>query len=78
MQLLLGLPFLTTFPFEYLKSSFDLGRVFTFKWTVNFKFLSEEVFVSKLLSIALLRATITGRLCYAVLCYAMLYYALRC
>ena len=34
---MLALPFLTTYPVEYLKGAFDLGRVFMFKWTVNFK-----------------------------------------
>ena len=37
VQLVLALPFLTTYPVEYLKGAFDLGRVFMFKWTVNFK-----------------------------------------
>ena len=34
---MLALPFLTTYPVEYLKGAFDLGRVFMFKWTVNYK-----------------------------------------
>jgi hypothetical protein len=59
-QLLLGYPFLSTFPYEYLKGSFDLGRVFMFKWTVNFKFLPEEYFVSKPHAISLLLLTIAG------------------
>eukprot|EP00616_Rhizochromulina_sp_CCMP1243_P003480 CAMPEP_0118995314 /NCGR_PEP_ID=MMETSP1173-20130426/58275_1 /TAXON_ID=1034831 /ORGANISM="Rhizochromulina marina cf, Strain CCMP1243" /LENGTH=281 /DNA_ID=CAMNT_0006946651 /DNA_START=7 /DNA_END=849 /DNA_ORIENTATION=- len=58
IQLALGLPFLTTYPLEYLKGAFDLGRVFMFKWTVNWKFLSPEVFVSKELALCLLAATI--------------------
>lgn len=43
VQLVLGLPFLTTYPLEYISQSFDLGRVFMHKWTVNLKFLPEEV-----------------------------------
>eukprot|EP01035_Chromulina_nebulosa_P022481 gene22481-29110_t len=58
-QLLLGFPFLSTYPVEYINRSFDLGRVFMFKWTVSYKFLSEEVFISKSLSIALLAFTVT-------------------
>lgn len=43
VQIALAWPFLTTYPVEYLKGSFDLGRVFLFKWTVNWRFLPEEV-----------------------------------
>lgn len=53
-QLLLGLPFLATFPSEYLSRSFEFSRVFTFIWTVNWKFLPEEIFTHPLLSISLL------------------------
>jgi len=54
IQVLLGLPFLLTYPVAYLHRSFELGRVFMYKWTVNFKFLNEETFVSKSLSVHLL------------------------
>lgn len=60
LQLLLGFPFLITFPKEYLTRSFELNRVFMYKWTVNFKFLSEEIFLKKYLSILLLVLTISG------------------
>jgi alpha-1,3-mannosyltransferase len=46
-QLILGAPFLTTYPVSYLRKAFELDRVFFYKWTVNFKFLPEEVFLSK-------------------------------
>lgn len=36
-QLLLGIPFLTTYPVSYLRKAFELDRVFLFEWTVNFK-----------------------------------------
>jgi len=58
VQVVLGWPFLTTFPVAYLTRAFDLGRVFLYKWTVNFKFLPEDVFVSRPLSVALLLATV--------------------
>jgi alpha-1,3-mannosyltransferase len=61
-QLILGYPFLSTYPMEYLKNSFDIGRVFMFKWTVNFKFLPEDIFVSKPLSVGLLLLTVLGKL----------------
>lgn len=56
-QLLLGAPFLLQHPVAYVSRSFELGRVFKFEWTVNLKFLSEDAFVSPLLSIALLALT---------------------
>jgi alpha-1,3-mannosyltransferase len=62
VQLALGLPFLLTFPKEYLIRSFDLGRVFMHKWTVNFKFVPEDIFVSKPFSLALLILTVAGKL----------------
>ena len=31
----------------YLKQAFDLGRQFMYKWTVNWKFVPEEIFLSK-------------------------------
>lgn len=50
IQALLGIPFLVEYPYEYLSKSFEFGRVFTYIWTVNWKFLSEDVFVGPLLS----------------------------
>jgi len=44
-QVALAIPFLASHPFSYLKGAFDLGRVFIFKWTVNWRFLPEEVFL---------------------------------
>ncbi|CAM9928562.1 unnamed protein product [Pylaiella littoralis] len=58
VQLLLGAPFLSRHPVAYISRSFELGRVFKFEWTVNFKFLSEAAFVSPVLSIALLALTV--------------------
>lgn len=54
VQLILGAQFLMSYPVSYLRKAFELDRVFTYKWTVNWKFLSMEVFNSKALSIALL------------------------
>ncbi len=47
LQVLLGLPFLHVAPWEYVRSSFDFGRAFLFKWTVNWRFMGEELFLSK-------------------------------
>ena len=53
-QLVLGAPFLLRHPVSYLRKAFELDRVFFFKWTVNFKFLPEELFLSKEWAIFLL------------------------
>lgn len=54
LQLILGLPFLISNPYSYLKGSFDIGRVFEHKWTVNYRFLSRDIFENRILHIALL------------------------
>lgn len=36
-QLVLGAPFLITYPISYLRKAFELDRVFFYKWTVNWK-----------------------------------------
>ena len=38
-QLLVGLPFLFNYPVNYIIGAFNLGRVFLYKWTVNFRYL---------------------------------------
>lgn len=58
LQLLLGAPFLLHHPVAYVSRSFELGRVFKFEWTVNFKFLNEATFVSPVLSVVLLALTV--------------------
>uniref|UniRef100_A0AAV1UWW6 dolichyl-P-Man:Man5GlcNAc2-PP-dolichol alpha-1,3-mannosyltransferase n=1 Tax=Peronospora matthiolae TaxID=2874970 RepID=A0AAV1UWW6_9STRA len=46
IQIALGYPFLKHNWWGYVNQAFDLSRVFTFKWTVNWRFLDEETFVS--------------------------------
>lgn len=55
-QIILGLPFLRHNWFNYLHKAFELSRVFTYEWTVNWKFLPEDIFVSKQLALGLLCA----------------------
>ncbi|KAI0709420.1 glycosyltransferase family 58 protein [Earliella scabrosa] len=45
-QAVLGAPFLFAHPRTYLKYAFEFSRVFLFKWTVNWRFLGEDVFLS--------------------------------
>ncbi|KAM6414565.1 dol-P-Man:Man(5)GlcNAc(2)-PP-Dol alpha-1,3-mannosyltransferase [Rhynochetos jubatus] len=60
LQVILGLPFLLVNPVGYLTRSFDLGRQFQFKWTVNWRFLPEEVFQHRAFHITLLLAHLAG------------------
>ena len=68
IQLVTGYPFLSTYPVEYITRAFDLGRVFEYKWTVNFKFLPENLFVSKPLALSLLGFTLLGEF-YRIYCF---------
>lgn len=56
VQILLGLPFLWSYPVAYLSNAFNLGRVFIHFWSVNFKFVPEAIFVSKEFALILLFA----------------------
>ncbi|XP_076196767.1 dol-P-Man:Man(5)GlcNAc(2)-PP-Dol alpha-1,3-mannosyltransferase [Aptenodytes patagonicus] len=60
LQVVLGLPFLLVNPVGYLTRSFDLGRQFQFKWTVNWRFLPEEVFQNRAFHAILLLAHLAG------------------
>ena len=37
VQLILGAPFLLSYPTSYIRKAFELDRVFFYKWTVNWK-----------------------------------------
>ncbi|XP_012283509.1 lethal(2)neighbour of Tid protein [Orussus abietinus] len=54
VQIILALPFLITNPIAYIKYAFNFGRVFEFKWTVNWRFLPEAVFLHPYFHISLL------------------------
>jgi alpha-1,3-mannosyltransferase len=54
VQYILALPFITSFPFSYLHRAFEFGRAFMYKWSVNWKMLPEEFFLSKTFAISLL------------------------
>jgi len=58
IQVGLGLPFLMENPMGYLQRSFDLGRQFEYKWTVNWKCIPEELFLDRRLHLALLACTV--------------------
>ena len=41
VQVAVGFPFLAFHPASYIKASFNLGRVFMHRWSVNLKFVPE-------------------------------------
>jgi alpha-1,3-mannosyltransferase len=54
VQVLVAVPFLAHNPWSYLGRAFELSRQFLFKWTVNWRFVGEEVFLSRGFALALL------------------------
>ncbi|XP_031840181.1 dolichyl-P-Man:Man5GlcNAc2-PP-dolichol alpha-1,3-mannosyltransferase Alg3 isoform X1 [Nomia melanderi] len=54
IQLMLGMPFILNNPLAYVKGSFDFGRVFEFKWTVNWRFLPQHIFIHPYFHLSLL------------------------
>jgi alpha-1,3-mannosyltransferase len=66
-QLILGFPFLISFPISYIRKAFEFDRVFFHQWTVNWKMLPEELFISKSWALVLLSLHLSA-LVYAF-CY---------
>ncbi|XP_075483524.1 dol-P-Man:Man(5)GlcNAc(2)-PP-Dol alpha-1,3-mannosyltransferase [Primulina tabacum] len=56
VQILLGLPFILSYPVAYISKAFNLGRIFIHFWSVNFKFVPEPIFVSRGFALFLLAA----------------------
>ena len=54
LQIILAFPFLPTNWQGYLGRAFEFSRQFLFKWTVNWRFVGEETFLSKEFSMSLL------------------------
>ncbi|PFH61925.1 hypothetical protein XA68_15798 [Ophiocordyceps unilateralis] len=54
LQLAIAVPFLAADWKAYLGRAFELSRQFKFEWTVNWRMLGEQVFLSKSFSVALL------------------------
>ncbi len=59
LQALIAWEFLLAHPQAYLLRSFDFSRAFLYKWTVNWKFLDEDAFLSKRMSVGLLVGHLT-------------------
>ncbi|KAI2789807.1 Dol-P-Man:Man(5)GlcNAc(2)-PP-Dol alpha-1,3-mannosyltransferase [Penicillium oxalicum] len=54
IQVLIAIPFLRENPLGYLSKAFELSRQFMFKWTVNWRFVGEQAFLSRGFSVGLL------------------------
>ena len=59
VQILLGVPFILTNPIAYIRGAFDFGRVFLYEWTVNWRFLPEDIFTNPFFHVCLLALHIT-------------------
>ncbi|KAL4942549.1 hypothetical protein BDV06DRAFT_191872 [Aspergillus oleicola] len=46
VQVLLAIPFIQENPSGYFERAFEFGRQFMYKWTVNWRFVPEEIFLS--------------------------------
>ena len=53
-QVVLALPFLFANPWGYIVMSFNLGRQFFYKWTVNWRLLPEDIFLNRYFQLSLL------------------------
>jgi alpha-1,3-mannosyltransferase len=47
LQVIIAFPFLPANPIGYLSKAFEFSRQFLFKWTVNWRFVGEETFLSR-------------------------------
>lgn len=65
VQLALGYPFLATYPSQYVSKAFEFGRQFVHHWSVNWKFVPEETFLSRPFALGLLVAHLAALLALA-------------
>lgn len=65
-QIVLAVPFLLENPWGYIKMSFNLGRQFFYKWTVNWRVLPEEIFLNRYFQTSLLIGHILVLLAFVV------------
>ncbi|KAL8764644.1 MAG: hypothetical protein Q9209_007949 [Squamulea sp. 1 TL-2023] len=56
VQITIAWPFIPINPRGYLSRAFEFSRQFLYKWTVNWRFLDEKIFLSREFTIALLAA----------------------
>lgn len=76
-QVLVALPFLKTYPTEYLQSAFNFSRSFMFKWSVNWQMIDEDGFDSIIFHKSLLLSQLVGILAVIFFRYPCLLNDLR-
>lgn len=54
VQIVLAIPFISSYPLSYLHRAFEFGRTFMYIWSVNWKMIPEEIFLSKKFALGLL------------------------
>ena len=59
MHVIIAYPFLFSHPRSYFAGAFDLSRQFLYKWTVNWRFVPEDIFLSKSFAYGLLLSHLT-------------------
>jgi len=64
VQFVIGLPFIMNNGRGYAARAFELSREFKFEWTVNWRMLGEEVFLSKKFALFLLACHVTTLLIF--------------
>jgi alpha-1,3-mannosyltransferase len=65
LQIVMAFPFLPTNWMGYLSRAFEFSRQFLFKWTVNWRFVGEETFLSNAFSTSLLVGHVSTLLLFA-------------
>ncbi|PQE19527.1 hypothetical protein CJF32_00007481 [Rutstroemia sp. NJR-2017a WRK4] len=65
LQTVIAFPFLPTNAIGYVSRAFEFSRVFLFKWTVNWRFMGEETFLSKGFSTSLLVGHVSTLILFA-------------
>lgn len=66
LQVVIAFPFLPVSTLGYLGRAFEFSRQFLFKWTVNWRFVGEETFLSKEFSTSLLIGHATALLLFVL------------
>lgn len=66
IQVFVGWSYLSTYPKQYLHASFDFSRVFLYQWTVNWRLVDEEVFLSPIWAKGLLLGHLIALVLFAI------------
>lgn len=66
LQILVAMPFLREDWQTYLHSAFEFSRVFLYKWTVNWRFIPEDIFLSPQLAKGLLLGHVSVLVCFGL------------